>query len=162
LDGGADRLRAVAQREDVDRRRHGRPDARQLSQNLVDGVDDIGAGLLVDDEENGALAVRPGGLRRILRAGHGLADVAHSQRPTVAVGDNDVVPIVGFNQLIVRIDRERAIIAIDRALGAVDGHDRERRAHVLEREPFGHELGRVELDANRRFLLAADGDLGDA
>ena len=35
-------------------------------------------------------------------------------------------------------------------------------AHILERQPFGHELGGIELDADRGLLLAADVDLGDA
>ena len=134
LHGGAYRLRAIAQGEDVDRRRHRRPDVRQLRQNLVDGVDDVSARLLVDDEEDSPLAVGPGGLRRILGAGHGLADIAHPERAAVAIGDDNVVPILGFDQLIVGVDRERAIAAIDRALGIIDGDDRKRRAHVLERK----------------------------
>ena len=73
---------------------------------LFDGIDDVGAGLLEDDQEDAALAVGPGGLRRVLRPGHGLADIAHPQRPAVAIGDDDVVPILGLGQLIVGVDRE--------------------------------------------------------
>ena len=47
-------------------------------------------------------------------------------------------------------------------LGAVDGRDRQLRAHVLQREVLGHQLGRIELDADGGLLLAADGDLADA
>ena len=104
----------VAQGEDVDRRRHRRLDARQLGHDLVDGIDDVGAGLLVDDQEHGALAVGPGRLRRILRSFDRLADVADTQRSAVAVGDDDVVPGLGLGELIVGVDRERAVAAVDR------------------------------------------------
>ena len=67
-----------------------------------------------------------------------------------------------FQQLVVGVDRVGAGIAVDIALRAVDGRDRDLGAHVFQRQAFGHELGRVDLDAYRRFLLAADGDLGDA
>ena len=32
----------------------------------------------------------------------------------------------------------------------------ELRAHVLQRQVLGDQLGRIELDADRRLLLAAD------
>ena len=49
-----------------------------------------------------------------------------------------------------------------RALGAVDRGDGDLAAHVLERQALGDELGRIDLDADRRLLLAADEHLGDA
>ena len=128
----------------------------------VDGVDDIGAGLLVDDEKDAALAIGPGGLLRVLRAGHRLTDIAHPQRTAIAVGDDDVIPILGLRQLIVGVNREGACRAVDRALWAVHRRNRKRRAHVLERQAFRHELGRVELDADGGLLLTADEHLGDA
>ena len=162
LNGGANRLRAVAQGEDVDRGRHRGLDARQLGHDLVDDIDDVGARLLEDDEEDAALAIGPGRLVRVLRAGHRLADIAHPQRRAVAVGDDDVVPIRRPDELIVGVNREGARPAVDRALGLGQRRDRERRAHILERKPFGDELGGIELDADGGLLLAADGHLGDA
>ena len=129
----ANRLRAVAQDADIDRRRHRRLDERQLGHDLVDGIDDVGAGLFVDDQEHGALAVGPGRLRGVLRTIDGLADVADTQRSIVSVGDDDVVPGLGLGQLIVGIDRERAVTAVDGAFGIVHGRDRERRANLLQR-----------------------------
>ena len=94
--------------------------------------------------------------------GDRLADVAHPQRGAVAVGDDDVVPVRRPDELIVGVDREGARSAVDRALGLGQRRDRERRAHILERQPFGDEFGGIELDANGGLLLAADAHLGDA
>jgi hypothetical protein len=65
-------------------------------------------------------------------------------------------------QLVVGVDRVGALRAVDIALGAVDGGDRDLAAHVLQRQALGDELGRIDLDADRRLLLAADDDLRDA
>jgi hypothetical protein len=46
--------------------------------------------------------------------------------------------------------------------GLFDGGDRDLAAHVLQRQALGDELGRIDLDADRRLLLAADRDLRDA
>ena len=120
---GADGLRAVAQDADLDRRRHRGAQLRQLRLDAVDGLDDVGAGLLEDDEEHAALAVRPGRLLGVLRAGHRLADVADAQRRAVAIGDDDVVPVLRRGQLVVGVDGVAARLAVDAALGRVDGRD---------------------------------------
>ena len=65
-------------------------------------------------------------------------------------------------QLVVGVDRVGARRAVDVALRAVDRGDRDLAAHVLQRQALGDELRRVDLDAHRRLLLAADEDLRDA
>ena len=162
LNGSANRLRAVAQREDFERRRHRGFDPRKIGHDLVYGIDDICARLLEDDEEDAPLAIRPGRLIGVLRADDRLADIAHPQWSAIAVGNDRVVPILGPGQLIVGVNRERARPTVNRALGFIHGRSRERRAHVLERRPFGHELGRIKLDADGRLLLTPDSHLGDA
>ena len=94
--------------------------------------------------------------------GDGLADVANPQRAAVAIGDDDVVPVLRSRQLVVGVDGVGARRAVDVALGAVDGGDRDLAADVLQRQALGDELRRIDLDADRRLLLAADDDLGDA
>ena len=68
LDGGADGQGAIADDLDLDRRRDRRDQPRQLRLDPVDGIDDVGAGLLEDDEEHAALAVGPGRLLHVLGA----------------------------------------------------------------------------------------------
>ena len=87
----------------------------------------------------------------------------YAQRRTVAVGDDDIVPWLGNGQA----DRWHrwysfATLAVDAALGRIDGRDRQLGTHVLERDVLGHQLGRIELDADGRFLLASDGHLANA
>ena len=49
--------------------------------DLVDRVDDVGAGLLEDDEQDAALAVLVAARRAVDGSGDRLADVAHADRP---------------------------------------------------------------------------------
>ena len=105
--------------------RHRGAQARQRCLDLVDGVDDVGARLLEDDEEHAALAVGPRCLLGVLRASDRVPDVAHAQGRAVAVGDDDVVPVVGVDELVVGVDGKAALVAVDAALGAVDGGDRQ-------------------------------------
>ena len=128
--------------------------ARALMRSTVSMT--LAPGCLKTIEEHAALAGRPGGLLGVLRAGDGLADVAHAQRRAVAVGDDHVVPGVGDGELVVGVDGVAAHLAVDAALGRVDGRDRQLGAHVLQRQVLGHQLGRIELDADGRLLLAAD------
>lgn len=103
----------------------------------------------------------------VLRSGDGLSDVAHTQRRPVAIGDDDVVPSLGDGELVVGVDGVTTHLPVDAALGRVDGRDRQLGADILERNVLRNELGRIELDANRRLLFAADryltnaGDLAD-
>src|SRR6185437_8224306 len=161
LDRGADGLGAVGDDLDLDRRRDRGNEARQQRLDLVDGLDDVGARLLEHHQEHATLAVGPGRLLGVFRAGHGASDAADPQRAAVAVGDDDVIPLVGVEQLVVGVDRVGPPLAVDIALRAIDSSERDLTANVLQRQNLGHELGRIELDADRWLLLAADDDLGN-
>ena len=147
---------------DVDGRRNGGLEARQRLLDRFDRIDDIRAGLLEHDKEYAALAVGPCGLSGVGRAHDGLADVAHPDRGAVPIGDDDVVPGLGRRQLVVVVNSESLLLSDDRALGAVDGGDADLRPHVLELEVLLDELGRIDLDADRGRLLAADPHQGHA
>ena len=76
---GADGVGAVGQDRDVDA---GRDPALELGHQLadaVDGLDDVGVGLLGDDQQHRRLPVEPGGRAAVARA---LLDVAMSDRRT--------------------------------------------------------------------------------
>ena len=162
LDRGANGLGAVGENFDMDGGRDRRLQPRQLRLDLVDGLDDVGAGLLEHDEEDATLAVGPGRLFGVLGPGDRVPDVADPQRAAVAIGDDDVVPVLRGRQLVVGVDGVAARRTVDVALRTVDGRDRDLGADVFERQALRHQLGRIDLDAHRGLLLAADGDLGDA
>src|SRR6202030_681553 len=92
----------------------------------------------------------------------GPADVARVNRRAVAVGNDDVVVVVRLGQLIVGDDGEALLLAEQRALGHVGRGTGERGTHVLQCELVRLQLGRIDLDANGRLLLPANGDRGDA
>jgi hypothetical protein len=159
---GADRDAAVRGEGDVDIRGHGRRELRQRALHAIDGLDDIGAGLAVDDDENRALAVGEPLVADVLDAVDDVADVAEPHGIGVAIGDHQVFVVGGLAGLVVGIDLDMRGVAFDRALGAVGVGRRQRRAHVLEPDAVFEELQRVELDAHGRQRRAADDDLADA
>ena len=84
-------------RRDLDR---GGQVGLQLRQNLLDGVDDgdgVGAGLALDIENDRRRsdAFHPGGLLGVLDAVDDVGDVFDEDRRAVAVGDDDVLVLVG-------------------------------------------------------------------
>ena len=135
---------------------------RQQRFDLVDGLNDVGARLLEHHQEHAALAVGPGCLLGVFRSGDGAADVANPQRPAIAIGDDDVVPVLRIQQLVVGVDGIGPLVAVDIALGAVDGRHRDLAADVFQRQSLGHQLGGIDLDPHRGFLLPADDDLRHA
>src|SRR5215468_7189653 len=52
-----------------------------------------------------SMTFAPGCLLHVLRAGDGMPDVANAQWSAVAVGDDDVIPLAGLEQLVVGVDR---------------------------------------------------------
>src|SRR6202043_2819274 len=156
LDGGADGQGGIAGNLGLDRRWNRGDQSWQLCLDPVDGFDDVGAGLLEDDEQHAPLAVGPGGLLYVFRPGHRRADVADSQRAPVAVGDDDVVPVLWVQHLIVGVNRIGAGDAVDVPLRTVNRRNRDLISDVLQRQALGDQLRGVDLNPNRRLLLAAD------
>ena len=63
---------------------------RQHRLDPLDRLDDVGAGLALDRQDDRALLVVPAGDQIVLRPVDGLADVAYPHRRAVAVGDDQV------------------------------------------------------------------------
>ena len=133
-DGSADRLRAVAQHLDLDRRRDGRLQLRQSGLDAVHGLDDVGAGQFENRQQNGLLAVGEGREAGIFRAVYCAPDIAHPHRSTVLVGDDDVVPGRSIEHLAVVVDCESPGLPVD---GSFRAHGRRvdyYPAQILQRE----------------------------
>ena len=135
---------------------------RQGGLDIVDRVDDVGARLLEDEQVHGPLLAVQRAERHVLRTVDGLANVAHANRRAVAIRNDDVVVRGGFGQLIVVDDGEALLSAQHGAFGRVHRRADQRRAHVLHRQPAGRQLGRIDLHADGRPLLSADGHQGHA
>ena len=125
---GLDGRRAIDDAVEFDRRWHRGEYVWQQSVDARHGVDDVGARLFVDQQEDAGFAILPGRKLRILRAINGDADIAYAYRRAILVGDDDVVPGSRLQQLIVVIDGKAVIRAIDRAFWGIDGRRRNPRA----------------------------------
>ena len=159
---GADCRAAIDSDTDVHVGRHRRFQMRQLGLHGVDGLDDVGVRLAVEDDQNRRLAVGHAEIAQILhRIGH-LGDVAEANRRPIAIGDHQRCVIGGNVGLVVGVDLQAAVAVVDRALRAVGVGGGERGAHVLQPDAVIVERLRVELDAHRRKARAADIDVADA
>jgi hypothetical protein len=101
---------------DLDGRRDRGLELRQRGLDRVDRLDHVGARLLGDHEHDAAVGgdAAPGvggagiGPRRdlvVLRRVDGAADVANAHRRAVLVGEHDVVPRLGAQELVVGVGR---------------------------------------------------------
>ena len=93
-DRGADSRGPVEDSFDLDRRWNTRCQLRQLRLDLIDGVDNIRAGLFHYRQDHAILVVL---IRRniaVLRLDHRAADVPDADRSAVAIGQNHVVEFI--------------------------------------------------------------------
>ncbi len=116
-----DRLRSVVDHLRRHRGRQSRFEFRQHAANLVHGVDDVEARLLVNVDNDRAVALNPRGLLHVLNAVHSSADITHAHRCAVAIGQHEVVVVGGLDQLIGGVHRHRALRAVERSFGRVRG-----------------------------------------
>jgi hypothetical protein len=155
-------LCTVAQDLDLDGRWNRCLQLRQGGLDAIDGLDHIRARQFIHRQQDRLLAIGKGRKASVFRCVYGAADVADAHRSAILIGNDDVVPRCRLEHLAVVVNRESAGSAVDRSLRAdgrcIDDH----AAEILAREADGGQLYRVDLDAHRRFLLAANVDLGDA
>ena len=128
----------------------------------TDGLDDVGAGLALDRQNDRPLLVEPGGNQLVLSRADGVADIADADRRPVAIGDDQVVVFVGLEQLIVGIERVGLARAVERAFRKVDIGLAEHRAHILEIDAARRQRLRIDLHADGRLLLTSDADEADS
>src|SRR5262249_32850670 len=132
--GGANGRGAVQNGFHLDRGGNPGGELGKLRLDLVDRVDDVGAGLLEDGQYDAAVVVLIGRNGAVARLVHRPADVAHPDRRAVAVGEDDVVELIRLEELIVGGDGEADFIGVDRALGRIGGGGDERAADLFQRD----------------------------
>ena len=94
--------------------------------------------------------------------------VADANWAPAAIGHDCVIKALGRHELVVRLKCDGLLTPVKQPGRLNDGPVRQRKPDRLEIEVHGCELGRVELDTDRRILRAADGyeadprDLGKA
>src|SRR5712671_4082732 len=79
-----------------------------------------------------------------------VAFATSARRTAVAVGDDKVLVIGGFSELVVGVDRVLAGRPVEIALRRVDIGVVDRGAQVIDVDAIGGELAQIGLDAHRR------------
>ncbi len=161
LDRRIDGRRAIDDRLELDGRRHRLHGLRQQLIDLLDGVDDVGAGLFEDLQHDARMPVLPGLHQHVLGSVDRHANVADAHRGAVLVGDDDIVPGCRFQQLVIVVNRKAVFDTVDRALRGVDRGRRDDVGNVLQLNTQRRNSRRIHLHTNRGFLLATQRNLGD-
>ena len=118
-DGGADGGGAVEDDGGVNALGNGGLDGGHFGADAVDGVNDVGAGLAEDDEQDGALAVQIAGGADVLHGIDDVGDVGEVDGGAFVVADDDGLEIFGVGDLIVGDDVGGGDTVGDLALGEV-------------------------------------------
>ncbi len=159
---GADGGGAVEHDVEVDRGGNGRAQLRQERTDAVDGADDVRSRLPEEDEGDGRFAIDRSGTINVLDRVRHLGNLGENDRLAVARGDDEAAVLVGFEELIVRVDDEGAVGAGDGALGPVGVCAAESRANGVETDVHPAEQQGIRFDADGGPRAAADVDLADA
>ena len=154
---GADGLGAVGQDGDGHRRRDHGAQLGEQRFDAVGGLDDVGAGLALNVQDDGRLLIHPAGHPHILHVVNHLADVANPHGRPVLVGEDDLPKLGGGEDLVVGVDGVGLPFAVEAAFGRVDVVLHQGRAHVLEAQAPGRHGPWVDADAHRGLLVAFDG-----
>ena len=135
---------------------------RDERRDAIHRLDDVGAGLTVEDDQHGRLAVGEPDVAHVLDRVQYLGHVRQAHRRAVAIRDHHVAVLRGLGGLVVGVDLVALPADVDRALGGIGIGRRQRGAHVLETDAVLEQRARVQLDAHRRQRAAADLYLADA
>jgi hypothetical protein len=120
------------------------------------------AGRLLNRDALGPLVGEPRAKMLVLHRVDDLTDILDPNRRTIFVGDDDVAELRRVEQLIVGVERDRLVFALDFALRVADCRVDQRSAHVFEADPLSGQGSRVDLDAGGVSRRAEHGDLSDA
>ena len=101
---------------------------------LIDCVDNVGAWLFVDRQEDAPLAVRPSSELGILGLLYSPANIANAHRRAVTIGDDDVVPGGRGEDLIIVVDGEALPCPVEGTLWCFGRGGDDLRSNILERD----------------------------
>src|SRR5208282_1082049 len=137
-------------------------DGRQFRANAIDGLNNIGAGLAKNDEQDRAFAIQiPCGANVLNRVDY-LGDILKVNGSAVVVAHDDGFVIHGVRNLVVR-DNVSSVVAIrNLALGEIRVLDAQDGLKIHKSEAIAGKLCGINFDADRGQCAAAHVDLADA
>ncbi|MNV35576.1 hypothetical protein D3C71_1270240 [compost metagenome] len=153
---GLDHWRAVHCHVQLDAGRQHRLQRRQLSLDLVDRLDDVGAGLPVDHQQHRRVVVEETAVVAVLDAIADLGHILQAQGRAAVVVDDQRFVILGLFQLVVGLNLPQTLIVLHRALRPTHVGIGDGVAHIVQRHAVLVQRLRFEFDAHRRQGAAAD------
>ena len=93
---------------------------RQQGFDAIDRVDDVGAWLALDAQNDRTLLVEPAGEQIVLRSLDDIADVADPHRRAIAIRDDQILVGVRFEQLVISVEGEGLLRTVQRAFRLID------------------------------------------
>ena len=128
----ANRCGTIRQRRHLNRRRQRRLQLRQNVLHAVNHRNNIRAGLPLNIQNHGGLLVGPCRLPNIFGSVDGGCHVAEPHGRSIAERDHDVAIALARKQLVVRANRIRLLLPVERPLGLVDVRVPQRRPQILQ------------------------------
>ena len=162
LHRGADGLGSIGNGIDLDVGGDGSLQHRHHCLDAVDRRDDVGPGRALDRQDDRPFFVEPGGDQIVFGPFDRLSHILHPHRRAIAVGDDQVVIGLWFEQLVVGIEYVALTRAVECALRQIDIVDADHTAHIFEAQPARGQRLRIDLDADGWFLPSGDTDQADA
>ena len=135
---------------------------REELPNVVDGLDNIGIRLPIDDHKNRRLAVIDPRHPHIFDAVGDRGDISQPHRRGIAERHHQLAVFGRREQLVCGGDRTGIDAVVNAPLGAVGIGRLQRPPHVVEAEAEPLQDHRIEADAHRGRGSAADEDLSDS
>ena len=160
--GGANRQGAVGHHLHVHRRRDARLQHRHQGAHPRHGFDHIGIGLLIEQYQNGWLAVGHAVVAHVLYRVTDLGHVLQAHGAAIAVAQHQGGVVFGAAGLVVGADLPTALGIFDLAFGPVGigrGHG---RAHIFQCQALARQFGRIDFNAHRWQGPTANGHLPHA
>jgi len=136
-------------------------EARQQVAHALHGFDDVGAGLLLNEQQNRRLAVGGAVIAHVLHRVHYVGNVAQAHCRAIAVGQHDCAVFRCHPCLVVGANLPVAPIAFQGTFGSVGVGGCYGCAYAVQRNAVGRKFVGVDLYAHRWQCAAADIDLPD-
>ncbi len=158
----ANHRRAVHGNVQVDAARHDRLQGRQLAADAFDGLDDVGTGLAVDDQQHRLLVVEEAAVVAVFHRIPHPCHVAETQRGAILVADDQRRVVGRLVQLVVGAHLPVLIGVLHHALGPAHIAVGDGLAHLVQRHTVLLQLLRLQFHPYRGQRAAADLDFADA
>src|SRR5208283_611644 len=161
LNGSANGLGAVDHDFRVDGGRDGGSQCRNRGADTIHGIDDVGARLTENDDENRGLPVDEAGSAYVLRGILDVGDIGQLHGSAVVVADHQRHVVYGFEKLVVGYDVGAGCAIYNLSLGAVGILPAQHRGNVLQAEAIAVKLRRIHIHAHSRQRTTANRHLPD-